>query len=127
MGLLMFKNTGGVSEVSSDASYSNPILWNETQDGGTTETRYFMTMEAGEYATDGVVYAEDSLDDGRESWFEFAEDGSGGPGTYASTLNFEIDEDEEVSFWIKVVMPTGQAIGVNDDIQIKASYIRHQV
>jgi len=126
MGVGLFKLTGGAAEFSSDGTYTNPLLWEVSPDGGTLEAKYYLRMEDtfGEYCTGGTMWANDTdLTTDETSWITFAEDVGGGPGTYGPTFSFEIPLGSEVPVWINVNVPSGVELGVKTDLRISTSAI----
>lgn len=126
MALGLYKGPGGVGEISYDGTYSNPILWEVSERGGTLQAKFYLRMQnLNEYCTEGRLFAVDSSGDDETDWYEFAPDVGGSPGTYASEFLFEIPLGSEVPVWIMVHVPGELEIAPKDDIRVAATYIGH--
>lgn len=128
MGVRLFKASGGQGEISFDGSFTNPILWEVSQQGGILERKYFVRMESllDEYATDCRIYATDGVDEDETSWVTFAFEENGGPGEYQSELNFHIPLGSEIPVWIRTEVPEAVTLGAKTDVKVEISYIRHE-
>lgn len=128
MALGLYKLTNGQGQITTDNSFTNPILFEAAPVGGVIEGRFYLKMENSniEYLTEGVLYAVDTTETDESSWFQFAPDESGGAGVYADTFEFEIPLGAEVPVWIKVTVPAGTSPEPKDDVRITASYIQHE-
>lgn len=126
MALELYKLSGGYAKFSRDLSYSNPILWAASSQGGVLEAKYFLRMEnSNEYCTAGKIFAVDTAGEDESSWFSFAPDEAGGPGSYQDSMEFEIPLGGEVPVWIRVSLPDGIEQEPKDDIKVTATYLLH--
>jgi hypothetical protein len=127
MALGLFKLSGGGGQISSNHTFSNPILWEASSEGGVMEARYFLRMEnpPTQFCTNGVIFAVDAAGEDESGWFSFAHDDGGGPGVYADQLPFEIPLNSEIPVWIRLALPTGIEQEPKDDIRVTATYIMH--
>ena len=130
MAVKIYKLSGGLSEVSSDLSFDNPILWEVSQKGGTLENRFFLRNDEGNtVATNVAITAIDSHGADESDWysfalFSFAPDNGGSPGEYVETLDgLTIPENGEIPFWMKIDIPEAIEIGPKTDIRVKVSGI----
>ena len=126
MPLRIYKESDGVGPISYDNTYSNPILYEVSPDGGILEKRYYIRMEnqLTQYATNCRIYAIDASGTDDTDWFSFAPDGpEGGPGTYSSEYNFIVPLGAEIPIWIRVTVPDGLEIEPKDDVSIAIDYI----
>lgn len=129
MGLGIYKLSGGSGAISTDLTFSNPIVFFASSSGGVVEAKYFLRMENAniEYLTNGRLYAVDSSGQDESGWFSFARDEDGGPGEYTSELLFDIPLGSEIPIWIRVMIPSALEQEPKDDIRVTAAYIQHLI
>jgi hypothetical protein len=129
MGVKMTRLPNGQAEFSYDGTFTNPVTWAVTPAGGRLEIQYYLSMDdpSQEYCVEGRLYATDSSGADESSWFSFAPDVDGSPGTWASEMEFEIAVDEEVPFWVRLDAPANIDEDTRDDISLALSYIRLEV
>lgn len=129
MALGLYKLPDSQGQISSDNTYTNPVVWETSPAGGVLEKKYYLRMENGnvEYLTNGRLYAVDVSGEDESGWFSFAPDEAGGPGIYSTEFLFEIPLGAEVPVWIRVELPSGLETEPKDDVRIAASYIQHEI
>ena len=130
MPIRIYKQSSGNSPVSNDDSYSNPLYYEVSPEGGILEQRHFVRMEnqLTEYASNCKIYAIDSSGTDESSWFNFAPDGpEGGPGEYDTEYEFIVPLGAEIPIWIRVSLPEGLEVDPKDDIKVAIDYIEHNV
>lgn len=125
MALVLYKLSGARSQVSSDLSYDNPILWEASTRGGTLENRYYLRNDTeGTYATNVRISALDASGADESDWysfalFSFAPDNGGSPGEYSESIeDLTVPDGGEVPFWIKVEIPQAVEVGPKTDIRV---------
>lgn len=127
MALGLYKLSNGQAPISSDGTFTSPIVWEASTVGGVLEARYYLKMENAnvEYLTSGTLYAVDAAGPDESGWFSFAADEAGGPGEYSDTFEFELPLGSEMPVWIRVEIPDGIEVEPKDDVLVTASYILH--
>lgn len=125
MSLQIYKNSGGIGAVSQNDTFTNPLVFEASQSGGILEQRLYLRSDnpPSEAFEDGVIFAQDSSLPDEAGWVSFAEDNNGAPDLYFPTMNFTIPVNQELPFWIKVDIPTGQEIQIKTEIGIYTDYV----
>jgi hypothetical protein len=126
MSLNIYENSGGISAISKDGTYTNPFSFFMSQEGGIMEQRFYLRAEnpPEEAFEDGLIYATDSTAPDERFWIQFAPDVNGSAGVYADTYEFTVPLGQELPFWIKVNVPSGQEQGIKTDVKIQVSYVQ---
>lgn len=118
----IFKLSGGIGQISSDLSYSNPLLFESSSGGVTYEKMFYLRMEDPnlEKCEDGVLFSVNVLD-GDDNWILLAPDNNGVAGNWDNHLDFSLDYSEEIPFWVQVKVPD-DAVGARTDMKLAARY-----
>lgn len=118
----IFKLSGGIGQISSDLSYSNPFLFESTSGGVTYEKMFYLRMEDHnlEKCEDGVLFSVNVLG-GDANWILIAPDVNGVAGSWDNHLDFSLDYSEEIPFWVQVKVPD-DAVGARTDMKLSARY-----
>lgn len=118
----IFKLSGGIGQISSDISYSNPLLFESSSGGVTYEKMFYLRMEDPnlEKCEDGVLFSVNVLD-GDDNWILLAPDNNGVAGNWDNHLDFSLDYSEEIPFWVQVKVPD-DAVGARTDMKLAARY-----
>src|SRR5688572_7895440 len=129
MSLSLYDTSGRSDPKSKDGSYSNPLVYNVAAAGGTIERLMYLRSDdyLNEQLTDCMIRAEDSTAPNEASWFQFAPDINGAPGTYSSSYSFDLDIGDELPLWIKLTVPANQGPVVKTDVKIKLSWINSEI
>lgn len=129
MSLYIYKSSNGVSPVSQNEEFTNPVIFEVGVEGGIVEQRVYLRSDNPgiEFFTDGKIYAQDNIGFDDAQWVTFANDFNGSAGEYVSILDFEIELNQELPIWVKVDIPGAQIRGTKTDIDIITECIRVDV
>lgn len=125
MSLRIFTGSGGIGAISQGGSLTTPLTFSISPTGGTLEQRLYMRSDQPilEGFNDGRIYAVDGTLPDESVWISFAQDENGAAGQYLPVLDFTIPVGQELPFWIRLNVPSGQEIQTKTDISIKTEYV----
>lgn len=126
MSLNIYESSNGLGAISKDESYTNPFLFSMAQEGGTLEQRFYFRSDdsLNESFTDCRIYATDSSLPDESFWVEFAPDENGSAGLYDSEYNFTLPIGQELPFWLRLDVPSGQPQQIKVDVKIQVTYVQ---
>lgn len=124
MTLQIYTGSNQEGLVSQGGTFTSPLTYHVSQNGGTSESRLFLRTDPSEALSDGVLTAKDATLPDESAWISFAPDVNGAAGVYESTFEFDLALGEELPFWLKVEVPSGTEQGLKTDISIASQYVR---
>lgn len=124
MSLYIYRQSGGIGQISTNDSYAAPLAFSISQDGAILEQRIYLRSDNPliEGFADGQIFARDAQEPEEAWWITFADDVNGAAGSYQTTLDFTIPVGQELPIWIKIDIPGGQEQGLKTDIKIITTY-----
>lgn len=123
------------SPLSQDTSFDSPLVFKLNATGGTiADVPLWLRHDelSGEQleSSYGVVLTVDSDGSSDPAWITLAEDVSGSPGTYGSSITFgDVLGGQIIPFWISITVPSTPDIGAREDLylSLNADSVPHSI
>lgn len=113
-------------EISLSGTYTNPLSFFSPLSGDVQTVQLFAQSDNSNPENFSSVYlgVEDTMTPDNSGWFQFAQDLSGSPGTFATgrlSLN-PIPYGTSMPFWMQVSIPTQTQIGTLNRFRLYVNY-----